>query len=282
MELGSLLVMTNPLLEAFGNAETVLNKNSSRFGKFVQIHVSREGGHGAILGASIQTYLLESTRVVQARCFAPSQEGQSCAHVVPEHPNSPPHLTNCAPGSLNTSVIFMRACPFAPRPLVPPCSPCSPMQPTTRLAHPPAILPTTTPNLVAHWNLQQAASECNYHVFYQLLLGSSPAELKQIGLEKVYFYPTATPSPSTRPPSFLHTLALSLLHTLVPSTPARPFLSTHASCGVFPAASFIPPVISHTAAHDRTRTSTLTSARCRAKPLNATELTLRATQKFCR
>jgi len=62
LELGELLVLTNPLLEAFGNAETILNKNSSRFGKFTQVHVSRQG---AILGASIQTYLLESTRVVQ-------------------------------------------------------------------------------------------------------------------------------------------------------------------------------------------------------------------------
>ena len=61
-ELGRLLVKTNPLLEAFGNAETTLNKNSSRFGKFVQVIVSRQG---AILGASIQTYLLETTRVVQ-------------------------------------------------------------------------------------------------------------------------------------------------------------------------------------------------------------------------
>lgn len=65
MELGSLLVMTNPLLEAFGNAETVLNRNSSRFGKFTQIHVFRQNNQGAILGASVQTYLLESTRVVQ-------------------------------------------------------------------------------------------------------------------------------------------------------------------------------------------------------------------------
>ena len=61
MELGELLVQTNPLLEAFGNASTLLNHNSSRFGKFTQVHVSRSG---AILGASIQTYLLEATRVV--------------------------------------------------------------------------------------------------------------------------------------------------------------------------------------------------------------------------
>ena len=62
MQLGQLLIITNPLLEAMGNAETILNRNSSRFGKFTQIHINAEG---AILGATVQTYLLESTRVVQ-------------------------------------------------------------------------------------------------------------------------------------------------------------------------------------------------------------------------
>ena len=81
MELGELLVRTNPLLEAFGNAETTLNKNSSRFGKFTQIHVSRRG---AILGASIQTYLLESTRVVQVPLIAPAHP-----------PSRPPCLAHC-------------------------------------------------------------------------------------------------------------------------------------------------------------------------------------------
>jgi myosin-7 len=55
------VLSSNPLLETFGNAQTIRNNNSSRFGKFIHIHFSCTTG--AITGASISNYLLEKTRI---------------------------------------------------------------------------------------------------------------------------------------------------------------------------------------------------------------------------
>jgi len=78
---------SNPLLEAFGNARTLRNDNSSRFGKFIELQFRSdarkgagslgvaEGGHARLCGARIQTYLLEKVRVCD------QQEGERNYHI---------------------------------------------------------------------------------------------------------------------------------------------------------------------------------------------------------
>mmetsp|Transcript_6532 Transcript_6532/g.4657 ORF Transcript_6532/g.4657 Transcript_6532/m.4657 type:complete len:264 (+) Transcript_6532:731-1522(+) len=69
-DIGTRILACNPILEGFGNAKTVRNNNSSRFGKYTLMYFSLF--EDKVLGAKIKNYLLEKSRVIKV---APNERG---------------------------------------------------------------------------------------------------------------------------------------------------------------------------------------------------------------
>ena len=92
------MIATSPLLEAFGNAQTVMNNNSSRYGKYLMLQFDLSG---KIMGASIKTYLLEKTRVVRQN---PGERNYHIFYLLTEV-ETPPTLSTAAAFSLSLRTV---------------------------------------------------------------------------------------------------------------------------------------------------------------------------------
>ncbi|KAK7078910.1 putative TRAFAC class myosin-kinesin ATPase superfamily [Halocaridina rubra] len=89
------VIQTNPVLEAFGNAKTVRNDNSSRFGKFIRVLFSPSG---KLSGADIEVYLLEKARVIS------QQPNERSYHIFYEMMSG--QVANIKPACLLSEDIF--------------------------------------------------------------------------------------------------------------------------------------------------------------------------------
>ena len=84
--LAEAILQSNPVLEAFGNAKTSRNNNSSRFGKFIKILIDKKGN---IVGAKMNQYLLEKSRIVRR----PRRQPARPAHAARPRPRATPPTT---------------------------------------------------------------------------------------------------------------------------------------------------------------------------------------------
>jgi myosin heavy subunit len=92
-DLATRILESNPVLEGLGNAKTVRNNNSSRFGKFVTMRFDDSGANAKaprLVGAEVQTFLLERSRIVNTTAAGERnyhvRRPPPAAHPPPTHP----------------------------------------------------------------------------------------------------------------------------------------------------------------------------------------------------
>ncbi|XP_012883976.1 PREDICTED: myosin-15 [Dipodomys ordii] len=98
------ITQVNPILEAFGNAQTLRNDNSSRFGKFTRLHFD---ARGMLLSADIEIYLLEKSRVTY------QQPGERNYHIFYQIIAGRKELHDMLLVSANTSDFHICSCGVA-------------------------------------------------------------------------------------------------------------------------------------------------------------------------
>ena len=82
------VLASNPIMEAIGNAKTTRNDNSSRFGKYIELHFDAKN---RICGAQMRTYLLEKSRVVRP---GPDERNYHIFYQLVAAAQSDPQVTN--------------------------------------------------------------------------------------------------------------------------------------------------------------------------------------------
>lgn len=208
VSLAEAILQSNPVLEAFGNAKTSRNNNSSRFGKFVKILMD---DRGTISGARIASYLLEKSRIVSVAEGAPRHRPSPPAAVGPRAGGArhcvralrtllrpriarfhvrAPSTARCAPRSCDDPHTRMRARVTAREAAL--RGPTEPKgwerAPTVPRLHAPLLSPLPCPHSPpspAHLRASRHvvhAGERNYHAFYHLVAGAPVEERRALGL----------------------------------------------------------------------------------------------------
>ena len=102
------ILASAPILEAWGNAKTSMNHNSSRYGKFLMLQFDLSG---KLVGAHVKTYLLEKTRVIQQ---GQNERGYHVGYMLCGDADGYKYKVPAEPPSSAASELCLRGCRAAP------------------------------------------------------------------------------------------------------------------------------------------------------------------------